>query len=230
MDYYSLWYDVFGLLDAKTRLMFVMVCKTVSKHFLITELSKKDMKCLNRLCTIPTVSILKNLQILYAGGETRITQRLINKLDLVELNVSSNPQIKTLSHMKLLKKLKADYDVCGIDQNGIRELQLVYFSANNPRIKDVSFMQHLKILYAESSSGIDQNGIMGLDLTEFYARGNYKINNVSFMRNLKILDASIYCGINQKGIIGLDLIELNAWQIIFLNVSYVKRHEFFYYS
>jgi hypothetical protein len=37
----------------------------------------------------------------------------------------------------------------------------------------------LKILYAYGNSGIEQNGICGLNLVELYAGNNEKITNVS---------------------------------------------------
>jgi hypothetical protein len=69
-------------------------------------------------------------------------------------------------------------------------------------------MKQLKILSANFESGIDQNGIYGLDLIELYVDDNEKITNVSFMKNLKILSASFKSGIDQNGIYDLDLIEL----------------------
>jgi hypothetical protein len=64
---------------------------------------------------------------------------------------------------------------------------LIYlFVDNNNKITNVSFMTNLKKLYAGYGSGIDQNGIHGLDLIKLRASNNKKIVNVSFMKNLKI--------------------------------------------
>ena len=58
----------------------------------------------------------------------------------------------------------------------------------NP-IWNISFLQNLKVLQAQSSSGITQNDIRNLDLTELDANNNSEINDVSFMKNLKVLRA-----------------------------------------
>ena len=50
-------------------------------------------------------------------------------------------------------------------------------------------MQNLKVLDIRADCGIDQNGIIGLDLVKLDARNNSKITDVSFMKNLKILHA-----------------------------------------
>ena len=56
--------------------------------------------------------------------------------------------------MKNLKEL--DATGCGIDQLSIQELDLIKLSAwNNPKIKDVSWMQNLKELDSSGNSGID---------------------------------------------------------------------------
>src|SRR6201992_4358320 len=71
-------------------------------------------------------------------------------------------------------------------------------ASGNEKIKDVSQMASaLKILYAGSNCGIDQNSIKDLHLTELNASGNKKIKNVSQMAStLKILNASYNCGID----------------------------------
>ena len=81
--------------------------------------------------------------------------------------------------------------------------------ANNNKIKDISFMKKLKILYVQDNYGIDQNDTKKLDLIELDISWNKKIKDVSFMKNLKKLKASGDCGIDQNGIKELDLIELH---------------------
>ena len=67
--------------------------------------------------------------------------------------------------MKSLKVLHAS-DSCGIDQNGIKNLDLVKLDASyNHKITNVSFMKSLKVLYI-GNGRIDQNGIKKLDLVE----------------------------------------------------------------
>ena len=56
----------------------------------------------------------------------------------------------------------------------------------NNKITNVSFMKNLKKLDARYGCGIDQNGIIGLDLVELYTIGNNKITDILFMKNLKI--------------------------------------------
>ena len=69
----------------------------------------------------------------------------------------------------------------------------------------------LKILDCSDSFGIDQNGILELNLIELYTTGNEKIKNVNHMKEtLKILDCSFGSGIDQIGISELNLIELDA--------------------
>ena len=70
-------------------------------------------------------------------------------------------------------------------------------------------MKNLKVLNA-SGSGINQDGINGLDLYVLHVYDNNKITNIAFMKNLKVLTASSTCGIDQNGIEGLDLIELDT--------------------
>ena len=48
-------------------------------------------------------------------------------------------------------------------------------------------MKKLKKLHAANNCGIDQNGILGLDLFELNIEKNNKIVDVKFMKNLKIL-------------------------------------------
>ena len=85
-------------------------------------------------------------------------------------------------------------------------------------------MRNLKILHAERDCGIDQSGIVNLDLIEFYANRNSKIHNVSFMRNLKILHISHKCAVNQLGISNLDLVELNiSNNSKITNISFMKN-------
>ena len=85
--------------------------------------------------------------------------------------------------MKNLKKLYIN-NICGIDQNGIKGLDLIELDVdNNKKIKDISYMKNLKKLSAIGDCGIDQNGIMGLNLIELSATNNIKIKDVSTYRN-----------------------------------------------
>ena len=69
----------------------------------------------------------------------------------------------------------------------------------------------LKILNCENDSGIDQNGILELNLIELRVNNNEKIKNMNHMKNtLKKLDCSYDSGIDQNGISELNLIKLDA--------------------
>lgn len=161
----------------------------------------------------------------FANNNLRVTDLynldkiLLEKLDneiikkypfVVKLNACNNSKITNVSHMKSLKKLNARGD-CGIDDEGIANLDLVKFNArHNSKITNVSFMKSLKILDASSHCGINNEGIIGLNLVELYVCYNSKITNVSFMKSLQILDASETCGIDDEGITGLNLVQLFA--------------------
>lgn len=65
--------------------------------------------------------------------------------------------------------------------------------------------------HAESTCGIDDDGIKKLNLIELYVSHNYKIKDVSYMTNLRTLIACGNCGIDKKGINNLKFIELNTY-------------------
>ena len=73
----------------------------------------------------------------------------------------------------LIKLNVAGY--CGIDQDGINALNLIILNAyKNAKIKNVSFMINLQILYVEKNYGINQNGIRRLNLIVLKAYNNIK--------------------------------------------------------
>ena len=79
--------------------------------------------------------------------------------------------------MKNSKELNASGYSCGIDQLGIKSLDLIKLNAqNNPKIKDVRWMKNLKELDSSYNSGIDQLGIKGLNLIKLYIWNNPKID------------------------------------------------------
>ena len=74
--------------------------------------------------------------------------------------------------------------ICGIDQNGIKGLNLTkLYAFNNSKISDVSWMSNLIELDCRHACGIDQNGIKGLEL---------KILNIELNPNFKNIDVSTY--------------------------------------
>ena len=144
----------------------------------------------------------------------RLTDNIIKqgKYQLVtKLNASFNPKITSVSHMTNLQVLHARGN-CGIDQKGIKELNLVkLYASYNPKITSVSYMTNLQVLHARGEKcGIDQEGIKGLNLVDLDASENPKITSVAHMINLQVLYAWGSCGIDQEGIKGLNLVKLNA--------------------
>ena len=200
----DIWRIIFDILDFKSKIKLISTCKFLRQNLYIVDLYNIEKKYLEKLTT-------------------RILKYYIFR-NVVSLDASDNNKINDVSFMKNLKKLNAS-DECGIDQNGIKELDLFELNANyNIKIKDVSFMKNLKILYANGMCGINQNGIKELDLIELHVDDNKKIKDISFMKNLKILYAGEECRINQNGIGELDLIELyvgNNKRI--KNVSFMKN-------
>ena len=77
------------------------------------------------------------------------TDRLNNEIlklypFIKELNTCDCHKITNINHMRNLKKLIAFGD-CGIDDNGIKNLNLIeLYSHNNPKITNVSHMTNLK--------------------------------------------------------------------------------------
>ena len=162
-DHINLWFDIFSLLDLKSQLSLLFTCSSFN-NLSIIDLCNIDEKYLDIL----TDNILRLHVFKYV------------------IKLTSNNKITNVSFMKNLKKLDASDD-CGIDQSGIKELNLVELNADdNNKITNVSFMKKLKKLNASYNCGIDQNGIKGLDLVELYTIGNNKITDVLFMKNLKI--------------------------------------------
>ena len=150
------------------------------QHNIIISLNNKESECIDRL----------NQQI--------IEQKKYRYVE--KLCVYNNKKIKNMNHMKnTLKKLNCSYG-CGIDQNGISNLNLIELDADgNEKIKNINHMKRtLKKLYCGWECGIDQNGISELNLIELHGDANKNIVNVNHMKNtLKKLYCSYGCGIDQ---------------------------------
>ena len=98
-----------------------------------------------------------------------------------------NKKIINVNHLTNLKKLYC-HGGCGIDQEGIKDLQLIEeLNANdNKKIKNVNHLYKLKILYCYNDCGIDQEGIKDLQLIEkLIATSNEKIKSVNHLTKLK---------------------------------------------
>ena len=163
-------------------------------------LHSKNNETLTSICYTANVSFMNNLQKLDGGGDCGIDQNGINGLNLIELYALYNGKIMdvarfhrflhsknnetltsiccttNVSFMSNLQKLYAGI-YCGIDQNGINDLNLIELNAkNNEKIKNVSFMSNLQRLNASGENcGIDQNGITGLNLFILNINDNNKI-------------------------------------------------------
>jgi hypothetical protein len=85
-----------------------------------------------------------------------------------------------------------------------------YLNASyNPTITNVNHMQNLSELDA-SCSGINDIGIIKLNLEKLNISRNNKISNLNHMNKLVELDASGCSGIYDNGIKHLNLIKLNV--------------------
>ena len=112
-------------------------------------------------------------------------------IDLEELYASYYKKITNVNHLSKLKILYCSWN-CGIDQEGIKDLQLIeeLNAKNNEKIKNVNHLSKLKILDCSKNCGIDQEGIKNLRLIEkLDASCNNEIENVNHLNKLKIL----YC-------------------------------------
>ena len=88
-------------------------------------------------------------------GDSGINDESLIGLDLVELNVSSNPKITKINHLKNLKILDASCD-SGINDESLIGLDLVELNiCNNPKITKINHLKNLKILDASNNSGIN---------------------------------------------------------------------------
>ena len=77
-----------------------------------------------------------------------------------------------------MEELLASGD-CGIDDEGIKNINLAELSANNnPKITNVNHMTKLKILYASRNCGIGDYGIKDVNLEKLHRNNNLKISNI----------------------------------------------------
>src|SRR5207237_1072600 len=111
-----------------------------------------------------------------------LTDQILSNYHFIKkLDASNNPTITNVNHMTKLEILHA-YGNCGIDDNGISELNLKkLYASYNFTITNVNHMSKLEILHACSNCGIDDNGISELNLKELYASYNFTITNVNHM-------------------------------------------------
>lgn len=225
----DLWRGLFAKLDLKSQIYLVSTCKylltnsyienlhDVEDYYLklLTDDILSQSKFFNvtrlRLCFGSKVSnmgilCLKKLSVLTICGFGHIIdQNAIDQLNLVELDVANNSDIKYVGHMTKLKILDASGN-CGIKQDSIDKLNLrVLCADDNSRITRVSHME-LEELSIEGKSGVSQEEISKLtSLKKLNANSNPNVKKISHMSNLKILYAAGNCGINAAEITGLKL-------------------------
>ena len=147
--------------------------------------------------------------------QNKISKYMYNLIDVINIyDQSKNHQmeIKITNlysiNKKELKKLTQNI----IEQQKFKNVEKLD-AKNNEKIENVNHMKKtLKILNSSSyHCGINQSGILELNLIELYACRNSKIKNVNHMkRTLKIFDCSENCGIDQYGISELNLLKLYA--------------------
>lgn len=85
-------------------------------------------------------------------------------------------------------------------------------AGDNPNVKDVSHLIHLKVLNAYRWSGIGDSCLQNINLYVLYAGCNEKIKNISHMTELRILDVSgnDSCGVDDTILQHLNLLYLGA--------------------
>ena len=153
--------EIFEYCDIYDQLKIMMTCKLLNK--------KLKIKKLNHL---------------------NVSDKVLQQekfIDLEELNANHNKKIKNINHLTKLKILDCSWN-CGIDQEGIKELQLIeeLNANNNEKIKNVNHLTKLKILDCSYNCGIDQEGINDLRFIEkLNTWYNNKIINVNHLTKLK---------------------------------------------
>ena len=104
----------------------------------------------DQLNIMSTCKILnKNLKIKKLNN-SNISDEILRQekfIDLEELNANNNKKIKNVNNLTKLKILDCSYD-CGIDQEGIKDLQLieVLYASDNKKIKNVNHLTKLKVI------------------------------------------------------------------------------------
>ena len=83
-------------------------------------------------------------------------------------------------------------------------------AALSPKINNIKHMTKLQKLNAGKISGIDDDSINHLNLTELYVSNNPKITNIKHMTKLQILCAENNYGIGDDSISNFNLTELCA--------------------
>jgi hypothetical protein len=113
------------------------------------------------------------------------------------LDASYNLKITNVNYMHKLIELDASGHYCGIDDLGIKNINLKKLKAYyNKKITNINHMYNLSELVILGDSGIGDLGINKLNLIKLDAGHNKKITNINYMTNLSELNASGNCGIS----------------------------------
>ena len=138
-------------------------------------------------------------------------QVLINYHFIKYLNVCNNSHVSNLNHLTKLIKLNVGDYYCGVNDQGIIQVNPIELHVNNnPKITSINHMNRLAILNAYGNSGLTDQGINALNLIELDVENNQQITNINHMTRLVRLIAGGGCVINDQGIIDVNPIELDV--------------------
>ena len=186
----------------------------------ISQVGIADLREIISICLTGTeiydINHLTKLRIVDISGTALyycgLTSRSINELrEIEQLDLRRNYVIKSVNHLKRLKRLNACYSA--LNQAGIADLrELINLDVHdNTTITNVNDLKKLKRLDATNNCGIGQAGITeNTELIELYASSNKKIHDVNHLKKLRKLYASFSSGIDQNGISQLsELVEIS---------------------
>ena len=187
----EIWQCILNSLDFKSQIIMRMVCKLFYEKLEIWDFN--------------------NISFIYTE---KFTDTILLAYPFIRyLYAARNQMITNVNHLTNLQILRAWGTSCGISDNGIKNIDLIFLDVDdNPKITNVNHLTNLQKLWAGGTDcGIDDNGIKNLNLIELHADNNPKITNVNHLTNLQKLWATGYCGIDDTGIKDLkNLIELHA--------------------
>ena len=186
----EIWQCILNLLDFKSQIIMRMTCKLFYEKLEIWDFN--------------------NISYQYLG---KLTDTILLAYPFIRyLGAAHNPRITDVNYLTNLQKLWAWDTNSSIDDNGIKNLNLIELDADyNPKITNINHLTNLQVLCASGDCGINDAGIKNLNLIELRASNNPKITNVNHLTNLQILQACRACGIDDAGIKDLkNLIELHA--------------------
>jgi hypothetical protein len=147
----------------------------------VTNLDSLNLIKLNILNNYVNLNHMTNLKILHIRPPCIMSIDHINGISymttLEKLDVYGNSQITDINCLVNLKKLNAGGYHCGINDSGIKNLNLIkLITTGNPKIKNINHMTNLKKLSAcGPTCGLSDYGIKDLKLTKLKSNQNFKI-------------------------------------------------------